>query len=591
MNATIQKMPATDRTRGAPDQHALAPTANPYVSAVLLDLPNGSALPVIHDVWKPASSWSALVSRVFKGEPKTLRSVVERAAQSNGSQTRFLPNSVLVELPEAIFAHDRRTGGYLQAAMAGELAKLHQQDLGGMMPKGTQARYMVKAASDLPANKMRVRLGPAIYVPEAHENPAWRIELSRDGGDWTALTPVWLFENQPLFILSGSVHHGSEVCPDWPFEPHVGLVMVNQPGGQVDLDLSAEPLRSLDIVANPKAGWTVVREPGGSGAGRGACLYLKVTRLQQVAPAPVEPLVAKPPMQQETPLPLQRKGRPPAKDPLLQPTEPVFGHLPPLPPQPEQRPLDSVDHAPTRHSYRADAGGSDFFGIDNSPTKVAQAPRRIAKMTLRGLGIQRPSFFGGEALQFGLDSGGRVVRVDSVNAQHRFELIASPVEELRLLLNHGAYRVLTLGESLPLDGGRAQTTFQPLPGELADGYLGWMSLPQGPSEALENTITVGRKHIPMLALRPLAQAGTVVAKPASKTTPDSLGMSGDHATLSLLPEGLNVQTLGQATAVRLDSYMRFVGHIGPRSQPAAVLQDGDHLLLAHYLWKFELALT
>lgn len=558
----IQRLPATARTWGGSAENAWEPTANPYVDTALLDLPD-TAIPIIKEIWKPRSSWAGFASRV-RDQPKTLRSVVEGAARSNGSEKR-VPSSVLLELPESVFAYDRRTGGHLQAAMARELAKLHQEDLGDMMPKGAQARYQVTAAADLPANKMRVRLGPAIYVPETNEQPAWRVDLSLDGADWDSLPPLVIHEHQQLFIFSGSVNLGSQVCADWPFAHHAGLVIENRPG-QPSLDFSAEPLNCLETLHNLQAGWTVVREPG-AGADN-ACLYLKTTRLHRASTPVVE--------KELVPAPQPAQPHRSEKTDLAK-TEPVLNDLQQVDP-----PISSVDDAPTRLQ-----GGRVDPGMDDAPTRLqcANAPRRAARMALRGLAVQRLSLYasgGVQGLQWALDARGQLVRSDAPNALHRFEL--APNDELRLL-NRSGQRVMALGESLPLQAGRALSVWGPLPDALASGYLGWLSLPDCPSAPLVQgeELTVGRMHPALTALRPLAQAGKVLAQPADGA--DRLGLSRHHASLCLSPEGLLVKTLGEASAAHLDADMGFVGWITP-GKPA-VLENGEHLLLAHYVWRLE----
>lgn len=542
-------------------KNASATKVNPYVTTALLDLPE-TTLPIITEIWKSRSFFAGLPKR-----PKTLRSVVEGAAFSNGSE-KTVPSSVLLELPETVFAQDLRTGGGFVAAMTSQLAELHQRDLADRMPKGTQARYQVTAAPGLSTHQMRVRLGPAIYVPEPNETCAWRVELSLDGTDWESLAPVKIFEGQRLFILSGSVNHGSQVCANWPFDAHVGLVMLNQLG-QDKLDLSAEPLPSLEVVDYPKMGWMVVRKPGADTDS--ACLYVKTTRLQTTQ----RPAVDK----QVTSAPLPVPQSPSRKlDHARTHVEPVLGAVPSVPAKPEPAPVG--DDAPTIYQDRKSPPN-----IDDSPTFVARTPRRTARMTLRGLAVQRLSRYASEGvqgLQWALDARGQLVRADEPQALHRFEL--TPNDELRLLTRNG-HRVLTLGESLPLQAGRATSVWQALPSALAAGYLGWLSLPDCTSAPLlqGQDLAVGRMHPALTTLRPLAQAGKVLAQP--KEGADRLGLSRHHANLCLSQEGLLVKTVKDASVAHLDADMNFLGWIG--HETGTVLETGQHLLLAHYLWCLE----
>lgn len=606
---------------------------NLYVQSAMLKGPGGLSL--VDEFWEPAT--------LFKFASKSgLKQVVASAAYSNGSKL-LVPHHVLVELPDETLAHDRRTGGHMVAEMAHTLGELHQRDFSHNLPEGAHASYRVVAASDLAPGTVRVRLGPAIYVPQPDDQAAWQVQLSVDGADWDALPPIHLHVDQRLFILSGSADHGSQTCPDWPFPAHVGLVLLNLPE-EHQLDFSAEPLRSLEITRHPQGDWTVIRQPGSGPAA--PCLYLRATRLsaprqrmlqpldrafcreavnapaamhvepslggskqlagmdkQRVEPtleqtlAPTQPEVAKPPVDTGGPeasltIPL------PSQVPQVQVSAEFFENEPglrtALSPVPAHSPLMSADasltadNAPTlMASLRPTQGRARETAPlrpDDAPTLMAVTPMLTARLALVGLALQRPSMFvadGAQGLRWGLEATGHVVPAEAVTAQHRLELTVN--DELRLLVRSGP-RGLKIGEALPLLGGQAMTRLHTLPEAMSERYIGWLSLPPVVEARIQQgrPLTVGRLSEAFRSLRPLAAPGFLQALPTE--TGDRMGLSREHAELTLTADGLNVRGLGQANLVHLGHDMRLLGLV--TATQSATLTPGQHLLFSHYVWRF-----
>jgi len=555
----------------APDHDGPAAPRKPgqsaYVHTALLKCPDSVA--------HLGSFWDA--AKLFGMAAKTgLKQVIEDAAYSDGSQT-LVPHHVLVELSDSALAHDRRTGGHLSSAMARTLADLHQKDFAAKLPADAHPSYRVVAASDVPPGSARVRLGPAVHVALSQDPPAWQVQLSRDGTWWDELAPITLYEQQRLFILSGSADHGTQVCPDWPFEATTGLVMLNLPG-EPELELSAEPLRSLDISRHAQANWTVVRRPGAEPGD--AALYLRIRKL---LPPAAQPTRANHPVEAPTaPQPssvIPTPARVPARTASVRMEPRLDDGVEPTPPADPS----AIDDGPTlvvsaaRDPHQADCG-------DDAPTLLAVSSQPAARLALRGLALQRPSMFAGAGVQglcWALDKQGQVVPPDHPAAAVRFELNA---QDALLVHTRSGPRPLTLGDAVPLPGSDAIVQTHSLPQELLHAYVGWLDLPAPREMRLQaaRDYVVGRQAEDLKPLRPLAAPGHLGALP--DVGGDRMGLSRRHAELRLTEDGLVVHTLGKATAIHLNADMQFVG-IASADQPA-VLPSGHHLVLGHYLWRF-----
>jgi len=537
----------------------------------------------------------------------------------------IVPVSVVLELPAEKLERDRRIGGQLTHELASVLTQRHNRDFKDSLPDGMQPRYAVHAARDVPAGHVRVRLGPAIHVPQQGEVAVWKLQTSLDGVVWDAAAPILLTEQQRLFILSGSVEHGSQVCAHWPFDPKLGLVLLNLPG-ESRLDVSSEPLGNLAIGWNDATDCHVVRIP--DAGPEGPCLYLRASRLQPVAlpdlPSRSQVHVLEPPPRQQTMARAAAEdlGRQAVfirsahstvrMDPVLaavQQESPGSAATPDSVPTPTtaDTPVPEVSSSadPTathaaQVSDRSDLGaGIDLgdaptlvaglparapIGLDDTPTLWAVRPVLYATLSLEGLAVQRPSLFaeaGVRGVQWGLDAAGGVVAPQSPACALRFSV--SEQDELRVATAVGS-RVLAVGEAVPLKGGDIVLRLQALPAPLTENYLGWLHLPLGRPARIEHgkSVGVGRQLESLKALQPLAGNGFLTDVPG--TSGDRMGLSRRHFELQATADGLVVRPLGANTVAHLDEHMHFVATV--TAEQPALLASGQCLLVGHYVWRF-----
>ena len=241
-----------------------------------------------------------------------------------------------------------------------------------------------------------------------------------------------------------------------------------------------------------------------------------------------------------------------------------------------------ADNAPTLMATAQQMAA--LHSADDLPTLVAGKPAQQAQLALVGMVLQRPSLFrndGVSGLSWGVDAKGRIVAADMPQAVLRFELTAQ--DELRLLTRTGP-RVLPLGEAVPLPGGETVLQLQPLPTPMTQTAMGWLSLPpvaRAPLR-LDEPRMVGRQAEGLKVLRPLAARGHLPDLPDRGG--DCMGLSRQHAELQLTANGLAVRTIDQATLTHLDADMAYLGTV--TAQQPALLSDGQHLALGHYLWRF-----
>ncbi len=585
------------------------PQPSPYVRTVVLE--------GLEEIGNPEAIWAQPRAFGFGLKPPRLRQVVDEAAFRMGGQA-LVPDSVVVELAAETVERDRRIGGQLGRELAQGLADLHAADFGNRLPPNKMPRYRIQPATDLPPGRLRVRLGPAIHVPQPTESLAWRVEMSLDGMVWDATPALELPEFQRLFILSGSAAHGSQVCPLWPFSPTLGLAMLNEPGAG-KLELSAEPLNTLAIQYNAQGGWYVVRQAGGGA--NGPCLYLKVTRLKaEPHPRAVEDTLGDSGTKRgrphsfapQVPLPPQAPSQPVLTEPLpaaavaMSPkaaapsasglggrVEPVLDAVPagvpgrvvpPVPPTALRTPAPaSLDDAPTLIAPRAVARAAPG-SIDDAPTLLATRPVPTARLVLQGLAVQRPSLFSTEGvtgLHWGLSATGQVVLPNSSQAVLRFEVTG---QDVLMVHTRAGSRPLALGDVVPLPGGERVVQLQAVPEALADLYLGWLSLPVPVEARLVHgqPCTVGRQTDALRPLRPLSEKGFLPG--LADAGGDRMGLSRQHVELQASPEGLRVNSLSQAPLMHLDDKMLPLGKVEP-GRPALVVR-GQHLVLGHYVWRY-----
>jgi hypothetical protein len=567
----------------------------------------------LDDVFNPDLLWSAPTA--FRWGSRSVKSVIESMRCRHGAG-ELVPASVLLELPAEKVERDRRIGGQLTLELVSVLTQRHSRDFKDSLPEGMQPRYAVHSARDVPPGHVRVRLGPAIHVPQQGEAAVWKVQTSLDGVVWDAAPPVLLTEHQRLFILSGSVENGSQLCANWPFDPQLGLVLLNLPG-ESRLDVSAEPLGSLNIGWNDAADCHVVRSPD---AGPDSpCLYLRATRLVPVAlpdvPSRAQVSVAEPTAQQraaarQTAEVLARHTAParpayPAArvDPALGPNEPytpvaaacdapvMLDPEPPVAPAATPEPDVAPPAAAHEGAELTDAPTlvaslpqAVPLGLDDAPTMLAMRPVHFATLSLEGLAVQRPSLFaaaGVRGVQWGLDAAGGVVAPQSTACALRFNVSAQ--DELRVATAAGS-RVLAVGEAVPLKGGAIVLRLQALPAPLGDNYLGWLHLPLGRPARIEygKSVGVGRQLESLKPLQPLAGTGFLTDVP--DTSGDRMGLSRKHFELQPTPEGLVVRALGSNTVAHLDERMQFVATV--TAEQPALLADRHCLVVGHYVWRF-----
>lgn len=532
----------------------------------------------VEDVFDPDLLW--MPHHAFRWGSRGLKGVID-AMGSRVGEREHVPFSVQLELPADKVERDRRIGGRNCEELQTALEQRHARDFRDRLPDGLMPRYAIAAATDLRPGQVRVRLGPAIYVPDADELPAWKVQVCRDGVMWNASGPILLSEHQRLSILAGSVDRGSQVLPVWPFRADCGLVLLNLPG-QDRLDLSSEPLGALEVTWNEILQCHVVREAGAP-AGEGAespCLYVKATRLQAVS------LPDTPSRSQALQRPVKATRLPPAAvaagraEPALQPDTvdtPDSSLLADAPTMVAQMPGEPP-------SGQADEPGPSSSVLDDAPTLLALRPARHATLSLEGLAVQRPSLFaaaGVRGVEWGLDAAGGVVAPRSAAAGLRFTVDAR--DDVHVATAAGMRRLLP-GEALPLKGGQYILRLESLPPPLDTHYVGWLKLPLGHPARIAHgqSVGVGRQLEALAPLRPLAGPGFLLADPG--VGGDRMGLSRRH--FELLPDshGLRVTAFGNARLAHLDERMAYVAEVN--ADAPATLADGHCLVVGHYVWRY-----
>jgi hypothetical protein len=537
-------------------------------------------------------------ARSMRRDPDRLKAVLEAHTQRVGNQRQVFSH-IVVELPAADVEHDRRIcRGENCRTLARDLEKLHQDSFGKLLGNGATPRYVVEAAIDLADDQVRVRLGHGIYLPEADEPMAWSVESSIDGTIWN--TPAArLAERQHLAVLGGSSERASFGCPGWPFAEDVSLILVNE-AQQSDLAISSEPLHRLVVRKDEELACHVVESPADAAVSTVPVrLYLRLTRL-----AP--PARATGPCPEETPSAASGRSPAPGRRPVAcaeERIEPaIFAAEASATRYSDSirmadliRPAAAPDLAspPVSAIARADDATATLVPLampssvdDAGETWVAGVlPRHPARIDLAGLAIQRLSRFLDydiRALSFGLDMYGQVLPPRHQDIAFRFTV--NPQDSLHVETREGRRR-LAIHEKLPLPVGGV-IGLNDLPDQLANDYLGWLPLPDGPSAPLlpGKILTAGRdrQFRDLVALQAFSGEGFITAE--KDPGGDCMGISSRHCSFLLADEGLAVTALGRMPVALLAADFTFL-RLLERGQ-TQVLDSGEYLVLGHYVWRF-----
>lgn len=569
-----------------------------------------------------ANHWWQHAQNLSSGSASGIKEFLEAHLKSDASHAGRLL-SVVIEVPQAFLNDDLIRGGGVIARIKQTLEANHANDLSKRSQGG---RYAVRGGSGLGAQEIRVITGAAVHVPSADEPVAFHIEFSTCGTLWSAQPSLDLTRDHLSCVLGGHVERASFCLPAWPFGDSI-LAIVNAPDAQqpkliaVDETLKVEHLPKDDVfkVSKLKPSAPMPALPGeepGAAAPAGLAkpatavprheprLFVRARRISPAAvPAPVverpaEPLPA-PAAQPEAVVPPAPVSAPAAPvvpvppvttgaRPLPTRVEPVFGNLAPaMPPVPVTPP------SPPSPASRLDDEGT----LTSSPKSITPAPQGLSDsgtllstsvafstLELVGLAVQRPSRFatsGVKGLQWGLDWDGRIVPPHLPTCETRFEV---DEQDTIRVSTHGGSSVLPVGSNVAVCGGDAFLTLHAMPNALQDAYIAWLSLPAGQvlKLAADVALKVGRQMQAVLPLLPLAGPGFVPGLEDG----NRMGVSSDHLVLELnLDRQLAVTPQEANRAVVLDAEGHYLAQIDA-SHPV-LLEDGQHLLLGHYLWRFK----
>lgn len=530
--------------------------------------------------------------RMVVGDSR-LRSLLNENRFSVGGKTQIF-DKIIVELPAMNVEHDRRIsrGAHTNCmSLANELTEMHREAFGSFLPDGDFPRYAVLPALDLQDDQVRVRFGHGVYIPDDAEPRLWQIDTSRDGTIFPKHEGnIALPARQHLCVLGGSHDGVSLTCPGWPFSDDVSLVIVNDPT-QEKLSITAEPLGALSVRHDEKLNSFVIGLPNSVQPSPDAPVYyVRATRL-----APFQQKTE----QQPAAMPAVIRKRVPVE--LTQPeistrdatkmgrAEPTLG---------ETSTPFSVNAGVQRVSsgtHSKQEGGPSLTmlpRIHHSPPKndgtwlVPKAMVRGGRLHLSGIALQRPSAYrsyGITALTIGFDANGQVVPPQSDAWQIRISIDTDDAVEIET--RHGR-RPLAIGETIPLSGQYA-IQFDKLPDALNDRYIGCLRIPETISQDLiegsEFIVSRDASRSNFSRLQTLNGSGFISA--TKDPGGDCMGVSSRQCSLRLDTDSLHVAAEGQAPVIILDTNLLTATPV--EQQTTHDLPHQQHLLIGHYLWRFE----
>lgn len=530
--------------------------------------------------------------RMVVGDPR-LRSLLNEYRFAVGGTTQVF-DKVIIELPAMNVEHDRRISRGAQTncmSLAHELAELHREAFGRLLPEGDSPRYVVVPALDLHDDQVRVRFGHGVYIPDEAEPRLWQIETSRDGTIFPKHEGnIALPARQHLCILGGSHDAVSLTCPGWPFSEQVSLVIVNDPM-QEKLSITAEPLDALSIRHDEKLNSYVIGLPNSVKPSPDAPVYyVRTTRLSPFQqkneqtdrmPAVIRKRVPVELIQPEN-LPRHAIKMDRAEPTLSEAskTHPgqVESHKQSSPPPAKQESEAALTMLPRAHLSLPNNDGTWL---------VPKTLVRGGILHLSGIALQRPSAYrsyGITALNIGFDANGQVAPPQSDAWQIRISIDTDDIVEIE---TRQGRRPLAVGETIPLPGGHCSIQFDKLPNSLSDRYIGCLRLPEKISQDLidgsEFIVSRDASRSNFSRLQTLNGNGFISA--TKDPGGDCMGVSSKQCSLRLDGNNLHIVVDGQAPVIVLDT--NIVTAIPVEQGAGHDLSHQQHLLIGHYLWRFE----
>lgn len=530
--------------------------------------------------------------RMVVGDPR-LRSLLNEYRFAVGGTTQVF-DKVIIELPAMNVEHDRRISRGAQTncmSLAQELTELHREAFGRLLPEGDSPRYVVVPALDLHDDQVRVRFGHGVYIPDETEPRLWQIETSRDGTIFSKHEGnIALPARQHLCVLGGSHDVVSLTCPGWPFSEQVSLVIVNDPM-QEKLSITAEPLGSLSIRHDEKLNSYVIGLPNSVKPSPDAPVYyVRTTLLSSFQPN--AELTDRMPavIRKRVPVELIQPENLPRDAIKMDRAEPtlseaskthhgqVESHKQSSPPPAKQESDAALTMLPRAHRSLPNNDGTWL---------VPKTLVRGGKLHLSGIALQRPSAYrsyGITALNIGFDANGQVVPPQSDAWQIRISVDTDDFVEIETRYGR---RPLDVGETIPLPGGQCAIQFDKLPDTLSDRYIGCLRLPEKISQDLidgsEFIVSRDASRSNFSRIQALNGNGFISATKAPGG--DCMGVSSKQCSLRLDGDNLHIVVDGQAPVIVLDP--NIITAIPVEQSEAHDLTHQQHLLIGHYLWRFE----
>ena len=169
-------------------------------------------------------------------------------------ETRY--SHILVRIPERDYVRDERLeDGLGRKTLLRELHRLHEQELSRYLAEHATIRYQVEADSTLRAGEVQFLFGRAIYLPDEHESPIFRIQATAEaGGDWRDVGPI--YPGQRLTLLNGDRRTSTFLVAAWPF-PNESVLLMLRPGTPALVDVVAEPPDGLILAGDDFGSFTV----------------------------------------------------------------------------------------------------------------------------------------------------------------------------------------------------------------------------------------------------------------------------------------------------------------------------------------------
>lgn len=512
-------------------------------------------------------------------------------------ETRY--SHIIVRIPERDYVRDERLeDGFGRQALARELRRLHEQELGRYLAEHATIRYRVEPDPTLRPGEVQFLFGRAIYVPDEQEESMFQIQAAAEGSsDWRDVGPI--YAGQRLTLLNGDRRTSSFAMAAWPFPGNESILLMLRPGVPALVDVVAEPPGGLILTADEAGAFTArdrrgrglrlrvmaLGEPSATSAKPAAA---RVATESSAHPAALGATVSAAPAVEST----LAAESPSLTDDESYPLVDAWGRREPklgLPVEIGERPATGqAQAAPLKSTSRA--AGSPHLA-DSAPldqhTWIPQQP--AVRVRVLGIALQRLSTYAAAGIsdwRIGFNRAGTLIASTHPDA----------VAWLRIDHDDRLFGEV-VGLATPLQPPETWRPFAELPLAVAAApesmsthYLGWVRLPTPLTIPVprERAVSFGRGSEADIAPRLLADPRSLRwdGNPARTVgvNAEYLGLSRRHLRLQARRDDWWVQLESQNMAVyRLDASGELLDVLTPGVDTAVTAKPGELLVAGGYV--------